>query len=138
MAIKTRNKRNAEFNTSSMSDLVFLLLIFFMLTSTLVSPNAVKLFLPSSSSKTVSTPKVTVYIDENNNFYINTKDRVVTPETMADALAATIGSQEKVTVVLKADKTVELQEVVAVIDAINDMNNKYGSEHKLILATSPK
>ena len=54
MAIKSRNKVEPTFNSSSMSDLVFLLLIFFMLTSTLVAPNAIKLMLPSSNSKTMA------------------------------------------------------------------------------------
>ena len=53
-----------------MSDLVFLLLIFFMITSTLISPNAVKLLLPESNSKTMARENVTVYIDENHNFYV--------------------------------------------------------------------
>ena len=64
MAIKSRNKLDVAFNSSSMSDLVFLLLIFFMLTSTLVAPNAIKLMLPSSSSKTMAKQTVTVYINE--------------------------------------------------------------------------
>jgi len=139
MAIKTRNKRSAEFNSSSMSDLVFLLLIFFMLTSTLVSPNAVKLFLPSSSSKTVSPQKVVVYIDEDNNYYINTRDNKVVPENMGDVLAGIIGPNDNAaTVVLRADKSVAIQEIVTVIDVINDMNLKYSTEHKMILATSPR
>ena len=66
MAIKSRNKRKIDFNSSSMSDLVFLLLIFFMLTSTLVAPNAIKLLLPSSNSKTMSKQTITVYVDANN------------------------------------------------------------------------
>ena len=64
MAIQTRNKRKAEFSMASMSDLVFLLLIFFMLTSTLVAPNAIKLLLPNSNSKTMAKQSVTVYIND--------------------------------------------------------------------------
>ncbi|MDD4087906.1 MAG: biopolymer transporter ExbD, partial [Bacteroidales bacterium] len=70
MAIQTRNKRNVNFSTASMSDLVFLLLIFFMLTSTLVAPNAIKLLLPSSKSKTMAKQTVTVYIDQNNQYFV--------------------------------------------------------------------
>jgi biopolymer transport protein ExbD len=55
MALRSRNKVSANFNMSSMTDIVFLLLIFFMLTSTLVSPNALKLLLPSSKAKTLET-----------------------------------------------------------------------------------
>ena len=53
MRLRGRNKINVNFNMSSMTDIVFLLLIFFMLTSTLVSPNALKLLLPSSKAKTL-------------------------------------------------------------------------------------
>ena len=69
--IETRNKLSIEQNSSTMSDLVFLLLVFFMMTSTLISPNAVKLLLPESGSKTMAKQNVTVYIDENHNFQVN-------------------------------------------------------------------
>ena len=61
MALRSRNKVSANFNMSSMTDIVFLLLIFFMLTSTLVSPNALKLLLPNSKAKTLE--KQTISID---------------------------------------------------------------------------
>jgi hypothetical protein len=70
MAIKLRNPRRAEFNMASMSDLVFLLLIFFMLTSTLVAPNAIKLLLPSSESSTMARQTTTVYINEENDIFL--------------------------------------------------------------------
>ena len=70
MAIQTRNKLSVNFSTASMSDLVFLLLIFFMLTSTLIAPNAIKLLLPSSNSKTMAKQTVTVYINESFTFFI--------------------------------------------------------------------
>jgi biopolymer transport protein ExbD len=66
MAIRSRNKRKVEFNMASMSDLVFLLLIFFMITSTLISPNAIKLLLPNSSSKTMAKQNVTIYINDHS------------------------------------------------------------------------
>ena len=65
--IESQNKVRIQSGSSSMSDLVFLLLIFFMITSTLISPNAVKLLLPESNSKTMAKQNVTVYIDESYN-----------------------------------------------------------------------
>ena len=62
--IKSQNQIRIETGSSSMSDLVFLLLIFFMLTSTLISPNAVKLFLPESNNKTMAKESVTIYISD--------------------------------------------------------------------------
>ena len=135
--IETRNKLSIEHNSSTMSDLVFLLLVFFMMTSTLISPNAVKLLLPESGSKTMAKQNVTVYIDENFNFQVNN-----TP-TDIDGLQPLIASGiepgvSDACVVLRSDKTVPVQYVVNVIDAVNTINDQTGSKHKVILATSPK
>ena len=120
-----------------MSDLVFLLLIFFMITSTLISPNAVKLLLPESNSKTMAKQNVTVYIDENNTFYVG--DTPAAPEDLEPLIAAGIESGiDDACIVLRADKTVPVQYVVNVIDAVNAINEKQSVKHKVILATSPK
>ena len=136
MAIKTRNKIGVSFNSSSMSDLVFLLLIFFMLTSTLVAPNAIKLLLPSSSSQTMAKQTVTVYINDRFQYYID--ETPVTDDELAAGISAKISGQDNATVVLRSDKTVPVQYVVNVIDAVNDINNATQQNHKVILATSPK
>ncbi|MBG0780755.1 MAG: biopolymer transporter ExbD [Bacteroidales bacterium] len=136
MAIQTRNKRNVNFSTASMSDLVFLLLIFFMLTSTLVAPNAIKLLLPSSESKTMAKQTITVYIDQNNQYFVG--ESRVNVDELERRLAAGIGGQQEATVVLRSDKTVAVQYVVNVIDAVNKINQKTGQKHKVILATSAK
>ena len=136
MAIKTRNKIGVSFNSSSMSDLVFLLLIFFMLTSTLVAPNAIKLLLPSSSSKTMAKQTVTVYINDLFQYYV--EETPVADEDLANSISARIGDQADATVVLRSDKSVPVQYVVNVIDAVNDINNATQQNHKVILATSPK
>ena len=122
---------------ASMSDLVFLLLIFFMLTSTLVAPNAVKLLLPSSDSKTLAKPAtVTVYIDARMAYYIDGK--LVNPLSIGKELAVILQGQKDASVVLRADKTVAVQYVVTVIDAVNSVNRLYNAKHKVILATQPK
>ncbi len=135
--IETRNKLSIEQNSSTMSDLVFLLLVFFMMTSTLISPNAVKLLLPESGSKTMAKQNVTVYIDENHNFQVNN-----TP-TDIDGLQPLIASGiepgiSDACVVLRSDKSVPVQYVVNVIDVVNAINEQTGTKHKVILATSPK
>ena len=135
--IRSQNKIKIESNSSSMSDLVFLLLIFFMITSTLISPNAVKLLLPESSSKTMAKQNVTVYIDESYNFYVG--ETAVAADQLQPAIAAGIeGGIDDACVVLRADKTVPVQYVVNVIDAVNEINTTSGTKHKVILATSPK
>ena len=136
MAIKSRNKVEPTFNSSSMSDLVFLLLIFFMLTSTLVAPNAIKLMLPSSNSKTMAKQTVTVYVNEQFQYFV---DETATDETqLTDLINSKIGNDSQATVVLRSDKSVPVQYVVNVIDAVNDINNATNNNHKVILATSQK
>ena len=139
MALKRRNQRRVEFNSSSMSDLVFLLLILFMLTSTLVAPNAIKLLLPQSSSRTMAKQTVTVYINDQMNYYVG--DRQVTddqlqPEILLELNKAN-GSNDG-TVVVRSDKSVPVQYVVNVIDAVNKINNETNQNHKVLLATSAK
>ena len=137
MAIKSRNKVEPTFNSSSMSDLVFLLLIFFMLTSTLVAPNAIKLMLPSSNSKTMAKQTVTVYVDENYQDQVN-ETKVLDETQLTDLINTAIGNDSQATVVLRSDKTVPVQYIVNVIDAVNEINTATNSNHKVILATSPK
>ena len=135
--IETRNKLSIETNNSTMSDLVFLLLVFFLMTSTLISPNAVKLLLPESGSKTMAKQNVTVYIDENNNFQVG--DTPTDVEGLQSLIASGIEPGiSDACVVLRSDKTVAVQYVVNVIDAVNAINEQTGSKHKVILATSPK
>ena len=136
MAIKTRNKLGVSFNSSSMSDLVFLLLIFFMLTSTLVAPNAIKLLLPQSNSKTMARQTVTVYINEAQEYYVG-ENRVEINE-LAARIGDEINGQSEATVVLRAHQNVPVQDVVTVIDAVNEINNATDQNHTVILATSQK
>ena len=136
MAIKSRNKVEPTFNSSSMSDLVFLLLIFFMLTSTLVAPNAIKLMLPSSNSKTMAKQTVTVYVNEQYQYFVN--ETPSDEAQLTDLINASIGNDSQATVVLRSDKSVPVQYIVNVIDAVNDINNATQQNHKVILATSPK
>ena len=139
MALKRRNQRRVEFNSSSMSDLVFLLLIFFMLTSTLVAPNAIKLLLPQSSSRTMAKQTVTVYINEKNDYYVGERQVVenqLQSEIMVELNKSNGGNDG--TVVVRSDKNVPVQYVVNVIDAVNNINNETHQNHKVLLATSAK
>lgn len=136
MAIKSRNKRNIEFNTSSMSDLVFLLLIFFMLTSTLVAPNAIKLLLPSSKSKTMSKQTITVYVNDRNQYFIGEKP--ISELELENEIFAELANQIEGTVVIRSDKSVAVQYIVNIIDAVNEINQKTDNKHKVLLATSNK
>lgn len=135
MAIKSRSKISTEFSMASMSDLVFLLLIFFMLTSTLVAPNAIKLLLPASSSKTMAKQTITVYIDASYNYFI--EETPVEIEFLTESIGTKLQGQTEGTVVLRSDESVPVQYVVNLIDAVNQVNEMTQSKHKVILATRP-
>jgi len=136
MAIETRNKRSIQFSMASMSDLVFLLLIFFMLTSTLVAPNAIKLLLPQSSSKTLAKQTITVYVNDRAEYFIG--ETPVAADQLPTLLGNALAGQVEGSVVLRADQSVEVQYVINVIDAVNKVNDKYNTKHKVIMATRPK
>jgi biopolymer transport protein ExbD len=137
MAIQTRNKRKTDFSMASMSDLVFLLLIFFMLTSTLVAPNAIKLLLPSSNSRTIEQPpKVIVSINQNLEYFL--QGIQVNEVSLESGLLEKLAGQESVSIRLEADKNIPVQYVVNVIDIVNSINKQFGTKHKVIMATSPK
>ena len=140
MSIKLRNKRSVEFSTASMSDLVFLLLVFFILVSTIVSPNAIPLLLPNSTSEPVITASkdIEVYIDDQLNYYIQDQAHRVEKEQLQSAIATALGNTEKGSVMLKVDQSVAIQYVVNVIDAVNKINSSNGKNYKVILATKPE
>lgn len=119
---------------SSMSDLVFLLLIFFMITSTMIAPNALKLLLPSSNSQTQAKPIATVSIKDMQD---GTFSFAVGTEFCAEAdlevlIKKAVAGQEEPYVSLHVDKTVPMEQVVKV------MNIAKNNEYKLILATKPE
>lgn len=130
MALKTRNKVNANFSMSSMTDIVFLLLIFFMVTSTLIAPNALKLLLPKSKNQTSAKPITTVSIDKKLNFFIETTP--VPFSQLENRLQRRLAREEEPTISLHVDKSVPMEQVVRVMNIAK--NNKY----KLILATRAK
>ena len=129
MALKSRNKVSPNFNMSSMTDIVFLLLIFFMLTSTLVSPNALKLLLPNSKSKTLEKQTISVSINKDLDFYIN-KNQVI-ESNLENELKQILSQQQEPAIILHADKTVDIEHVVKVMDIA------YRNKYKIVLATKP-
>ncbi|HAX95639.1 MAG TPA: biopolymer transporter ExbD [Prolixibacteraceae bacterium] len=134
MGLKRRNRINATFSMSSMTDIVFLLLIFFMVTSTLVAPNALKLLLPQSNSQTAAKPVTTISITKELQYFINDDGAVkrVAFQEIEPFLAQRFGGQEDAYVSLHAEKTVPIEEVVKV------MNIARKNQLKLILATAPE
>ncbi|MBC8464185.1 MAG: biopolymer transporter ExbD [Bacteroidetes bacterium] len=130
MSLRSRNKVSANFNMSSMTDIVFLLLIFFMLTSTLVSPNALKLLLPNSKARTLEKQTVSISITPEIDYYIGEKQ--IAFEQLEDELKLELAGQVEPAIVLHADKTVDIEYAVKVMDIA------YRNKYKVVLATNPK
>lgn len=136
MAIKSNNKISAEFSMASMSNLVFLLLIFFILTSTLVAPNAIKLLLPSGSGKVLSKQSTIVSVNNQNQLFVN--GTPATELNFQQLLSQSLIGQTEGVIVLQLDRSAPVESFVNVIDAVNQMNKVLKTKHKVILATTPK
>ena len=127
---KNKNKVSTEFNMSSMTDIVFLLLIFFMITSTMVTTNALDLVLPKGKGKTDSNKNLAVSIDENLQFFID-KDKV--DETQLESqLLSLMENQEQKAIILRAEKSFPHEKVVYVMDIA------YRNGMKMVVAVNPK
>lgn len=130
MNIRGRNKVTPEFNMASMTDIVFLLLIFFMIASTLVTTSAIDIILPKASGKTENKKSVAVSITKDLVYYVD--QRRVGESILENELVSELSDQEKPTIVLRAEKSVPVENVVKVMDIAN--RNKF----KVILAVKPK
>ena len=129
MNLRGRNKVTPEFNMSSMTDIVFLLLIFFMLASTLVTTSAIDILLPKASGKTENKKSISVSIKKDLTYYIDQKR--VGESVLENQLIQILDSQDQPTIILRAERSVPVQNVVMVMDIAN--RNKF----KVILAVKP-
>jgi len=134
MGLKRRNKVEPEFSLAAMIDVIFLLLMFFMLTSKFVTPNALNLALPSSNSTTMASPSLTVSIDAGGRFYVDTDKRPVSFANLENLIKTKIKGKDpkSTTLTIVAEKTATVDYVVQVLDLA------YRLQVKTILATDPK
>lgn len=137
MAIKRTTKVDSGFSMSSMTDIVFLLLIFFLVTSTLINPNALKLLLPKSTGQVSAKATVSVSIKhwqdtDTFSYHINGDETPVRFDLIEDELIELLQNEEDPTFSIYADETVPIKEVVAV------MNIAKRNHYKVIMATSPE
>ncbi|GHT72825.1 biopolymer transporter ExbD [Bacteroidia bacterium] len=135
MAIKRRRRVSAEFSMASMTDMIFLLLIFFMITSTQIVPNAIKVVLPQSAQKNDVKPVSRVTIDKQMNYYVafgSEKERKVDFDNIVPFLKANYERNKEMYVALYADQTIPYGEVVKILDIVNQNN------FKMVLVTRPK
>ena len=136
MAFKRSTKALSETVTSSMTDLVFLLLIFFLITSTLVNPNALKLLLPKSTGQVSAKATVTVSIkdwgDDTHTYHLNGNETPIQFVDLEDGLIDLLQTEEDPTFSIYSDETVPVREIVGV------MNIAKRNHYKVILATQPE
>lgn len=135
MALKRRTKVSENFSMASMTDVIFLLLIFFMVTSTVVIPNAIKVTLPQSQKQTAAKPLTRVTIDANLNYYVafgKQKEVQVSFQEITPFLQDCYVKEPEMYVALYADETVPYKEIVKILNIANE--NKF----KMVLATRPQ
>jgi len=125
---KRKRGVSAEVHTSAMNDIMFFLLLFFLIASTVTNPNVIKLLLPKS--KSVSKKTIVVSVTKDLKYYVNRKE--VTIADMPKTLASYKTLATELTIVLYVDKTVAIQDVVQIMDISQKLNIK------LVLATEPK
>ena len=123
MNLRGRNKITPEFNMSSMTDIVFLLLIFFMIASTLTKQlNTIEVKLPQAKGKTENRSSITVSINKDNRFYID--DKTVSKSKLKAQLLSTLGKSDSRVIILRAEKNVPIEEVVFVMSIANQNSIK--------------
>ena len=131
---KRRTKVSPTFNMASMTDIIFLLLIFFMITSTMVSPNAIKVLLPQGKKQTTVKATARVVIDKDLNLYAaagNDQEEPVTLEELPEVLNAQVNDSTELFVSLYADEAVPYRNIVEILSIANE------NHFKMVLATRP-
>ncbi|EGJ70369.1 Biopolymer transport protein ExbD/TolR [Bacteroides coprosuis DSM 18011] len=132
--LKRRTKISPSFSMASMTDVIFLLLIFFMITSTVVSPNAIKVLLPQGKQQTSAKPLTRVIIDKDLNFYAafgNEKEQMLEVDDLPVFLQECALREPEMYVALYADEAVPYREIVKVLNIANE------NQFKMVLATRP-
>lgn len=132
--LKRRAKISPAFSMASMTDLIFLLLIFFMITSTMVSPNAIKVLLPQGKQQTSAKPLARVIINKELQLFVafgNDKELAISMEELTPFLQQCAEREPEMYVALYADESVPYREIVSVLNIANE--NKF----KMVLATRP-
>ncbi|KAB7729110.1 biopolymer transporter ExbD [Rudanella paleaurantiibacter] len=129
MKLRRKNKFAAEVATSSLNDIMFFLLLFFLIISTVANPNVIKLMLPkASSSQQLSKKQVTLSVDANKQYFIDKQP--VAPENLENELKAIMAGIDEPTVVVRFDKSLTVQDLVGVLETGAKLNIK------MVMATS--
>ena len=131
---KRRVKVSPTFNMASMTDIIFLLLIFFMITSTMVAPNAIKVLLPQGKKQTTVKATARVVLDKDLNLYAalgNEEEKPVALEDLPALLKTQVNDSTELFVSLYADESVPYKNIVEILSVANE------NHVKMVLATRP-
>ena len=134
MALKQRFRIETNFSMASMTDVIFLLLIFFMITSTIVVPNAIQVLLPRSQQQAQAKPITRVTIDKALNYYVanaNETEREIAFEDITPFLQSVYTADPDIFVALYADESVPYREIVRILDIANQ------NQFRMVLMTRP-
>src|SRR3954468_1272575 len=128
MNIKRRSQHDPQGHSSALNDILFILLLFFLIVSTLANPNVIKLNLPKASTKTKAKQTVVVSINQNREYYVGTKR--VPFERLKETLVPALANENlEPTIVINAEKSVPVEDIVNVME----IASKLGA--KVVLAT---
>lgn len=131
MNLRRRHKITPEVSTASMNDIMFFLMLFFLIASSVVNPNVIKLLLPKASSgQSVSKKTISVSITKDLQYYV--EKQLVSADQIESVLNSYLSKSDELTVILYVDKSVQIQDIVNVMDVSNRL------KVKLVLATDPK
>lgn len=124
MNLRSTLRQGKESETSALNDILFILLFFFLIISTLANPNLIKVSVPKASSDTKAKQTVVVTVDSMHRFYINT--RSVSEDSLRSAIAAAVAksSDAEPTVVINGDKNAHFDHIVAVMRAAKALRLK--------------
>ena len=134
MALKRKHRFSPEFSMASMTDIIFLMLIFFVITSTMVQPNSVKVDLPESSSSSPERPLTRIIIDRDINYYVafgSETEQAISREELSQYLQTNIERDTTRYVSLYVDEQVPYRDVMDILNVANE--NRY----KIVLAAQP-
>jgi biopolymer transport protein ExbD len=135
MSLKRRNRANAAFSMASMTDVIFLLLIFFMISSTIVIPNAIKVNLPQAQKQTSAKPLTRITIDKQGRYYVaqgREREKEVGFNDITPFLLQSREKEPEMYVALYADQEVPYREIVQILDLANEHH------FKMVLVTNPR
>ncbi|MFN5705674.1 MAG: ExbD/TolR family protein [bacterium] len=131
MNLRRRHKIVPEVSTASLNDIMFFLMLFFLIASTVVNPNVIKLLLPKASSgQSVAKKTISVSITKDLQYFVEKQN--VPADQIEQVLQSFLSKADELTVILYVDKTVQIQDIVNVMDISNRL------KVKLVLATDPK